>query len=184
MITAFATKEQMAARSLGAITATSHPYLDTALAAASALIREHCGWHIAKVEELQVRLDGPGGDLLVLPTLRLVDLVSIVERGTTVDIATLDVSGLGLIRGRRWTDRFGGIVATFTHGYDEVPATVADLTLQIAARALGSPLGIVREQTLSASVTWSTTAAGVAGGTVLLPHEQEQLATYRIGWTP
>lgn len=184
MITAFASKEQMAARSLGAITATSHTYLDAALDAASALIREHCGWHIAEVEEQTVRLDGPGSALLVLPTLRLVDLASVVELGQAVDVAALDVSGLGLVRGRRWTDRFGCIVATFTHGFAEVPATVADLTLQIASRALGSPLGIVREQTLSASVTWSTTAAGVAGGTVLLPHEQDQLAPYRIGWTP
>lgn len=184
MSQAFATKEQMDARSLGAITAASHTYLESALDTASALIREHCGWHIAKVEETEVHLDGPGSTLLVLPTLQLVDLLSVVELGQPVDVATLGVSKLGLIHGRRWTDRFGGIVATFTHGYSEIPATITDLTLQVASRALGSPLGVVREQTLSASVTWSTTAPGVAGGTVLLEHEQDQLAPYRIGWTP
>ena len=50
----------------------------------------------------------------------------------------------------------------------------------MAARSLGSPLGAVREQSLTSSITWSQAAFNVAGGTFILEHERQTIAPYRI----
>ena len=176
----FAKPEDMEARTEGIIP-KSRPFLDEALAAASLAIRNHCGWHIAPVVE-QVQYAG-GRDSVFLPTRRLTELVSVVNDGTVLDAGALDFDeDTGQVFGPRWSTRRRGLVITYRHGLDEVPSFIQDLTLQVAARALGSPLGVVREQSLASSITWATTAAGVAGGTVLMEHEQEALAAYRVGW--
>ena len=55
-----------------------------AWAATVAEVRAYCGWHIAPVVTETLTLDGPGGHLLVLPTLRLVDLLSVTNEGHAV----------------------------------------------------------------------------------------------------
>lgn len=70
-----------------------------------------------------VTLDGPGSALLVLPTLRLVQLTSVVENGVTLNVADLHVSARGLVRkrsGARWSEHYGSIVVTMTHGFPDV----------------------------------------------------------------
>jgi hypothetical protein len=177
---AFASASQMADRSDGAIP-SDRPFLDFALAAATEAIRSEVGWRIAPQATETFTLDGDGSNLLMLPTGKLVALVAITENGLPVDTSDVSVSASGMLwRNRLWADGFGTITVTITHGYADVPPAVADLTLQIAARALGSPLGVLREQSLASSVTWSTTATGVAGGTVILDHEKDQLAPYRL----
>jgi hypothetical protein len=177
----FAKPEDMEARTEGLIP-TTRPFLDEALAAASLAIRNHCGWHIAPVVE-QVQYAGGRGTVF-LPTRRLTELVSVVNDGTVLDAGALDFDeDTGQVFGPRWSARRRGLVITYRHGLDKIPADVVDLTLQVAARALGSPLGVIREQSLASSVTWTATAAGVAGGTVLLAHEQDSLAAYTLGWT-
>lgn len=176
----FAKPEDMEARTEGIIPQT-RPFLDEALAAASLAIREHCGWHIAPVVD-QVQYAG-GRDTVFLPTRKLTEIVSVVNDGTVLDAGALDFDeDTGQVFGPRWSTRRRGLVIAYRHGLDAVPATIKDLTLQVAARALGSPLGIVREQSLASSIVWATTAAGVAGGTVLMQHEQDALAPYRLGW--
>jgi hypothetical protein len=71
-----------------------------------------------------VILDGPGGRLLRLPTLRLIidSDFELVEDGTTRAVADLYVSERGMLRKRSgcaWSCHFGAITATFTHGYDD-----------------------------------------------------------------
>ncbi|MGE2714199.1 hypothetical protein ACQI4L_09090 [Mycolicibacterium litorale] len=94
------------------------------LSAGLTAARRFCGWHVTGVrEEDVVTMDGPGSALLVLPTLRLVELTAVVEDGVTLDVATaLDVSPRGLVRkrsGTRWSDRFGSIKVTMKHGFDD-----------------------------------------------------------------
>lgn len=94
---------------------------------ARSVARRFCGWHVTPVlEDDEVMLDGPGSALLVLPTLRLVELTGVVEDGVTLDVAAdLFVSARGLVRkksGACWSRNYGAIVVTMTHGYDEVDA--------------------------------------------------------------
>ena len=73
--------DQFAAATGGQV-AASDARLGPLLDAASAAVRRYCGWHIGPVAEETLVLDGPGGDLLVLPTLRLEAVTAFWTEGT------------------------------------------------------------------------------------------------------
>lgn len=160
------------------------PRLPGALAAVTAMIRRWAGWHIAPSRTETITLDGDGGRELDLPSKYVTAISSISENGSDpLDESAYSWSQLGLVwlRDRQlWTRRLGGISVNLTHGYATVPADLTQVTLAILTRQITSPLGVVREQTLSASVTWSQVAPGVAGGLALLPHEMALLEPFRI----
>lgn len=94
--------------------------LDVALAAA----RHYCGWHIAPAQTVELTVDGPGGKLLVLPTLSVRSIAAISERGEPIDLGDITWSANGRVVKRSaapWTDEFRGITVTFTHGFDHLP---------------------------------------------------------------
>jgi hypothetical protein len=110
----------------------THGRLDSAdadtvrqLAAASGAARRYCGWHVTPVVTNQsLTLDGPGNRILALPTLQLGSVTSIREDGITLNLADLQVSARGVVLktdGGFWTDKLGGIVVVFTHGYASAP---------------------------------------------------------------
>lgn len=179
----FATKEQMQQRSQGAITVSSHPFLEDELKAASQLIRDECRWHVARQEELHLRKTWGTRELVWLPAMEITAITAVTIGDVVWDseqLATVEFD-----RDTGWTNLCGRKVdITYTAGFAEVPASLVTLTLQIAARALGSPLGAVREQTLVSNVQWSATAPGVAGGAVLLEHEWGTLTPYILGRLP
>jgi hypothetical protein len=153
-----------------------------ALAAVSRSIRRRAGWHIwPLVTAHTVVLDGPGGEVLPLPTMRLVSLTAITEAGLVLDPLTLDISrDTGLVRkstGAHWTRRYGQIVVTMDHGEDEVP-DLAALALKLAARGLASPMGATREQAGALSVNWSMVTQGVAAGITPSADERTLMDTY------
>ena len=94
---------------------------DLAWIEACRAVRDYCGWHIAPSITEEVTVDGSGGALLLLPTLRLTDLASITNDGRLV--ANPEWSQTGMVRGS-WTGKFRGVVANMTHGFDECPAEV------------------------------------------------------------
>lgn len=160
-----------------------------ALAAVSRSIRREAGWHIWPLVTGHVlTLDGPGGRVLSLPSMRIKTLTSIVEAGTALDVTTLDVSReTGLVEkqdGCHWTRRYGQLVVTMDHGEDVDEAEdLLMLTLKLAARGLASPMGATREQAGALSVNWSMTTQGVTGGLVPTPDERSVMASYKLtGW--
>ncbi|PPH51203.1 hypothetical protein [Rathayibacter sp. AY1E1] len=179
----FATAKQMEDRSQGYIPA-DHPHLPLALQAAAQAITDYCHWHVAPSREsvYRPRRSEYAGGVLYLPTTHLTGVSALTSAGRPVDVDSLTWYDDGAIEaaGLAWP-----VVVTFTHGHEltAIPLVV-DLALQIAARALGAPLGQVREQSLSGQIQWTQTAAGVAGGTVLMPHEQAALSSYRPGYIP
>jgi len=178
----FATPQQMAARSQGAIPADD-PYVVEAINAASRLIRNYCRWHVAPVIQETIKVAVRPRSPLYLPTLHMVDLLALTASGVAADVARVEWDEAGIIEYSR--SAFGtyalrrAVEVTFTHGYEDVPEDIVDLTLMIASRALGSPLGVVRESTMSSSVTYSQAGFNVAGGSALLEHEKESLEIYR-----
>lgn len=160
-----------------------------ALAAVSRSIRRRAGWHIFPVvTDHQLVLDGPGGAVLALPTLKLVKLTSLTDAGAVIDVTPgaspgVDVSkGTGLVRktdGSAWTRRYGQIQVTMDHGEEEVP-DLALLTLKLAARGLASPMGATREQAGSLSVNWSMTTQGVAAGITPSADERVLMDSYTL----
>lgn len=94
------------------------------LAAALSAARRYCGWHVTPVRSSdEVTLDGPCSPLLVLPTLRLIELTGLSENGTDLDLDTaISVSRRGLVRKRGgcwWSGQYGAITVSMTHGFEE-----------------------------------------------------------------
>jgi hypothetical protein len=160
------------------------PRVTPLLAGASAAVRRWCGWHIWPVIEDEMILDGPGGLVLTLPTLRLVGILEAEECDEPVDPADIEWSTGGQLRfgrGRRWTNRWRGIRLTVEHGFEAVP-DVAQVVRQVVANALSSPMGVTREQAGAVSISWSQTAPGVSGGISLLERDLAVLEKYRLWW--
>jgi len=161
-------------------TASADPAQDD-LAAAEAVVRKYCGWHIAPVAREVMVLDGTGTSSLFIKSLRVVDVLAAEVDGTILDPATLEWSEAGYIRTAGvWPDKLRSVRLTVDHGFEDVP-DVAAIVRAIAARASASPTGVVREQAGAVSIGFSLTAPGVSGGVVLMDHERRMLDKYRIG---
>ena len=105
----------------------------SAWAAACGAVRGYCGWHIAPSVSETVTVDGPGGSLLLLPTLHLTDLTDVTNDGTAV--TDPEWSEAGMVRGS-WTSKFRGVKATLTHGYETCPAEVLAVVTDMAKSAV------------------------------------------------
>jgi hypothetical protein len=180
-MSAFATAAEMSQRTGGLITSTSHPFLAKELDAASRQIREYCGWHIATVESVTLKRVSRFAEDVWLPAMRISALTTITIDGAEWS----DPSAADFDRDTGWTNLRGHRVEVgYVAGFETVPEDLMSLTLQMAARALGSPLGVVREQAGSVSVTYSQPGSNVAGGTTLLEHEKAALSAYMVGYLP
>lgn len=151
------------------------------LAAAEAIVRKYCGWHVAPVIIEDLVLDGTGTGSLFIKSLRVVGIHSAEVDGTVLDPETLEWSEAGYVRTSGvWPDKLRAVKLTVEHGFDEVPDVVSVIR-SIAARASASPTGVVREQAGAVSIGFSMVAPGVSGGVVLMDHERRMLDKYRIG---
>ncbi|WP_099024322.1 hypothetical protein [Mycolicibacterium palauense] len=94
------------------------------LAAALAAARAYCGWHVSPVRTDTLVLDGPGGRLLSVPTLKVDGEPTVAEDGRPV-AARWSARKPGCARkpnGGTWSGEFGAIEVTLSHGFDEVAA--------------------------------------------------------------
>lgn len=183
----FVLPADLATRAQG-LFAEDDPDLRRELASATRKIRNRAGWHIAATRTesrvLRIRRDGTAW----LPTLHLLELISITDSGTAIPLGGLaydvaqDAGDLvdGQIHGRTWSTAPGAVVATYRHGFEVVPEDLETLCMQMAARALSSRAGIVREQSLTTSIVFAATSAGVAGQNVILPAEEPTVDAYSI----
>lgn len=136
--------------------------------AAAAQVRALCGWHIAPVITETVHVDSEGGTLLVLPTLRLVELVSVTDvDGNELDDVSWSRHGY-LRRTQRFPEGPRAVEVTMRHGYDTVPA---DLLGAIAER---TSRRVLQESLGSRSVSYAVDDPST-GGT---------LSLYRLGPRP
>lgn len=140
--------------------------IDAHLRAVSQMIRRMCGWHIAPVLTEAMTLDGPGGRVLQLPSIHVVDVVDVKFKdrlydGTAhwagVDEFSYDWSTSGLLeRPHGWPRRYRAITAMVTHGFalDDV-RDLRRLVCLIASRAIAAPKGALRESAGGVSIEYS-----------------------------
>lgn len=155
---------------------------DAIVRQAQRAVRNYCQWHVWPVITETLKLDGDGGKVLMLPTLKIVELISVTTGGATVDLANIDDSEAGFLELSVgcWSPRAGKTRVELQHGYDDVPEDVVAVIVQTAARAADSPAGRTREQAGGVNVGFGLTGAGVSGGLALLAHEKELLDPYRV----
>ncbi len=181
----FATTDELSSLLADTNLTVSNDAAELDLAAASQAIRNFARWHIAPLRVDTVRLTARAG-LVYLPTLQLDEIVSVTSDGVTLDPATVvfDPDAGALIPPRllygRWSRYRGGVVVQYRHGYADVPADLKRLCLELVIRSRAAPTSMTREQTMSSSATPSLSAPNVAGGIVLLPHEEPTVNPYRI----
>lgn len=110
------------------------------VSAASALIRAYCGWHIAPSITETITLDGKGGSILVLPSLRVTAITTVVADGVTLAASAYSWSQSGLVErvGGCWPRKLRSIAVTFTHGYAETPLEVRQFMKLLAESGAGS----------------------------------------------
>lgn len=148
------------------------------LAGASSLVQEYCGWHIAPSIAETVTVDGSGGPIQSLPTMRLTAVTSVVEAGTALEVADLDWSEYGIVEKQStgwWTSRRRGLVAEITHGFDDTPGWLVTLICAAAGRAFLAAPGVVQEAAGGESVTYAQSSPGAGGAVILLEQELRML---------
>ena len=86
--------------------------------AAQAAIRKYCGWHVAPSVTRTVRLDGHGGDSLLLPSKHVTALSSLKLDGVehVQDARFSEAGSLVLVNGATFPDLPGSVGATITDG--------------------------------------------------------------------
>lgn len=138
---------------------------DDLLLAGEATVRAYCGWHIAPVRQASTRvpwhqehayglLRQHRAQVLVLPTLRLLEVSSVVDNlgyELPPECYTYEPSGLLHVntwpwQGTHWTitrdvlpSHTMWLTVTYTHGYDQVPGDVAGVVRSLAQQAKGNP---------------------------------------------
>lgn len=131
-------------------------------AAACAVIRNHCGWHIAPSVTETLTLDGTGGTILRLPSMHVTEVDTVTNDGA--DVTTPSWSKNGVIEHYYWTSARRGVEVTLTHGYTSCPDEVLALAKAMAmtgatSRALGvksqtaGPFSVEYEGTFADAVT-------------------------------
>lgn len=111
------------------------PEVARILEAALVTARQYCGWAVTPViTDDAVTLDGPSSRILLLPTRKLVELVSIAENGTPLLLASVSSTPGGMpgalarpaaVRkssGGWWGCNYQSIDVVMTHGYTESEA--------------------------------------------------------------
>lgn len=110
---------------------SSDDRVELLLASALASARTFCGWHVTPERKETVTLDGHGGYKLLLPTMRVVDLISVTEDGVELDVDNVVWAARGvLVKQRtgstdlvdlRWTQGFQAVTVEMVHGYVDAP---------------------------------------------------------------
>lgn len=119
------------------------PYAAKVLTAAAEAVRTECEWHIAPVITQTVRIRTGGRGVVLLPTLKLVDVLTVTS-SQGEPITGYDFYDHGVL------ERAAGfppvIDVEFTHGYTTCPEALFPI---IAERAQSQALGRIKSEALA-----------------------------------
>lgn len=160
---------------------------ELALAAASAAVRNACGWHISPSLDCTAVLTAEG-KLARVPAAYVSEVSRVEERGKTGTWAELMVPGEaewshnGVIRRccfKAFPPALDAVRVEYTAGYDvhAVP-DLAHAVMGIAEGVLALPAGVSSESAGGVSVSYSASASSIAGA--LTSGLMAQLAPYKV----
>lgn len=151
-------------------------------------VHRYCGWHVVGQRTETLTVDGPGETTVHLPTLRLVDVVEVVEdewdgqavngvaRSEPVDF-TWSVHGILEKRSGVWTRERRGVHVTCIHGFDVADALLG-VVVAAAVRHASTPDGNMLSRV--GDISYQSNGAATAGGSAFLLSEYAVLDQYRL----
>lgn len=126
---------------------------------ASGAVRAYCKWSITEVTET-LSTTGSGTWVLSLPTMLLSDVTAVWVRGVDLgDLTEIPIhwTKAGQLMWSAGWPRFTRIDADCRHGYPpaDVPDVLKLVTLELAARTINNPQGLLSATTSTVSRTWA-----------------------------
>lgn len=157
---------------------SSDPRVPYVIAAASAAIRNACGWHVAPSAQCRATLDGDGMRSMWLPTTCLTGVTEVTVNGQTPTgiqwsrIGQLQVDG-AVPQGLQ------AATVDYTAGFAALPADVGLLVADLVARGIALSYGVSSETSGDVSVSYTGTAANAASAS-LTDADLARLSQYRV----
>lgn len=156
-----------------------NPRAESALNAASQVVRNYCGWHICPAMDCMAEPFGDG-QIRRLPAAYVSAVESVTEKGEAVDPSAYEWRKDGLIRrSGRWADGWNAVEVTYTAGYDiDAVPDLAEAVTAIAAGVLSVSAGVQSESADGVSISYSTSASSIAAG--LTGSQKTALEAYKV----
>lgn len=150
-----------------------------AIAAASASIRNHCGWHVAPSLSCEATLDGSGTRTLWLPATFVSDVDAVTVAGQ--ESLSFQWSRLGEVD----TDTFvpptlRAATVDYEAGYPSAPADLKALCALLVVRSVALSYGVASESVGDTSVSFGGAAVASAGAVSLVEQDRVALMPYRV----
>ena len=160
---------------------TDNQRVETALRAASQVIRNFCGWHISPALECSAY---PQGDDIIkrLPAAYVSAISKITENGTELQSTDYEWRNDGLIKRaypHRWSNKWNSIEVEYTSGYSiaAVP-DLAEAVAAITAGVLSVSAGVASESADGVSISYSASASSIAAS--LTAAQKSALEHYKV----
>ena len=165
---------------LNAATGNAHAgdvRLIAAIDAASAAIRNECGWHVSPPLDCTAHLS-PSGKVAKLPANLVTEIKSVTEDGKELAPGDYEARHDGLIRRacfRNWSRRWDGVKVEYVAGHEITPE-LSSLAINLVEAALTTPTGIASESAGGVSISYKAAAATLAaaaiggGASILAPY--------------
>lgn len=157
------------------------------LEAASAAIRNYCGWHLYPSLPCKLtmtmqdrRVTRTGVDLLIQLPAKYVTAVESVTIGGTEYEYTFETNGILRVYDVRRHSRRDEVVVEYTAGLPkEMMGTINELAAHSSTRALASSGGVTNETAGGVSITYNANWVANARATALPDDGKEALAPFR-----
>lgn len=157
-----------------------NPRIESALKAASQVIRNYCGWHVCP--SMQCTAHPKGDAVKRLPAAYVSAISSITENGTELEATDYEWREDGLIKRAgfsRWSDTWNAIEVEYTAGYaiGAVP-DLAEAVAAIVAGVLSVSAGVASESADGVSISYSASASSIAAS--LTSQVKSALNQYKV----
>jgi hypothetical protein len=155
--------------------------IESAIDAASAAIRDWCGWHVCPSMGCRAVLDTDGTASLWLPTTCLTSVDSVEVGGTTLDADSYQWSRIGqVLPDSRPCARLQGATVEYQAGADDAPADLVAIAAGLVVRGVALSYGVTSESAGGVSVSYAQGAAYAASAASLTDADRSALARYRV----
>lgn len=155
--------------------------VQTALRAASQVIRNYCKWHISPAMQCTAY---PAGDGTIkrLQAAYVSAITSVEDDGTALGAADYEWRSDGLVKRaypKCWSRKWNGTKIVYTAGYEiEAVPDLAEAVAAITAGVLSVSAGVASESADGVSISYSASASSIAAS--LTAQQKSALEFYKV----